>query len=73
MEPFGEASYTAGKQRDPRCFDDRPGELHMYVAPKEIQIGNTRDPNNRRLINLQNVPLGYNYIAPQINDGEEFA
>lgn len=73
MEPSDKASYPAVKQRDPRCFDDRPGELHMYVAPKEIQIGNTRDPNNRRLINLHNVPLGHNYIAPQINDGEEFA
>lgn len=73
MEPHGEASSSAGKQRDPRCFDDRRGELHMYVAPNEIQIGNTRDHNNRRLINLHNVPLGYNYIAPQINDGDEFA
>lgn len=73
MERYNRANSSAGKQRDPRCFDDRPGELHMYVPPREIQIGNIRDPNDRRLINLTNVPLGHNYIAPHINDGEEFA
>ncbi|KUI62766.1 hypothetical protein VP1G_09892 [Cytospora mali] len=73
MERYDGASSSTGNQRDPRSFDNRPGELHMYVAPKEIQIGDIRDHNNRRLITLSNVPLGHNYIAPQINDGEEFA
>lgn len=73
MESSKGTSQPAGDQRDPRSFDNRPGELHISISPNKIEIGSVLDQNNRRLFNLRNVPLGHNYIAPQINDGDEFA
>ncbi|ROW09872.1 hypothetical protein VPNG_06302 [Cytospora leucostoma] len=73
MESSKGAGQSAGNQRDPRSFDNRPGELHISISPNRIHIGSVLDHNGRRLFNLRNVPLGHNYIAPQINDGDEFA
>ncbi|KAK7736628.1 hypothetical protein SLS53_006831 [Cytospora paraplurivora] len=73
MESSRGASQSAGNQRDPRSFDNRPGELHICISPNKIEIGSVVDHDNRRIFNLRNVPLGHNYIAPQINDGNEFA
>ena len=73
MEQNNESSGLAHHLRDPRSFNDRPGEVHMFITPKEVQIGRARDLDGRRLYYLTNVPLDHYYIASQINDGDEFA